>query len=377
MKKFKVLTVVGTRPEIIRLSRVIEKFDKKFNHILVHTNQNQNYELNQIFFEDLKLRKPNYTLKKNFSTTFSFLAYALIEVEKIIFKEKPDAFLVLGDTNSALTSIIAKRFKIPLFHVEAGNRCLDQNVPEEINRKILDHIADVNIVYSSFARRNLIKEGIPNEKLYNLGSPLFEVLDHYSKELNHSIILNKYRVKKNNFFLISFHRNENITNKNNLKNFFLILELINKNYKLPILVSTHPGTKKAISQIKKKNNFKNIFFLKPFSFKEYISLQVNARLIISDSGSITEESSILNLNSISLRNTFERQEGLETSSIIISSLNMNTFEKILNYKLSGSGNKSHIHKEYNNLYFSQNLADLVISKIGYVNKYIYYKNFDE
>ena len=373
MKKFKVLTVVGTRPEIIRLSRVIEKFDKKFNHILVHTKQNQNYELNQIFFDDLKLRRPNYILKKNLPTTFSFLAYALIEVEKIILKEKPDAFLVLGDTNSALTSIVAKKFKIPLFHVEAGNRCLDQNVPEEINRKILDHISDINIVYSSFARRNLIKEGISNEKLYNLGSPLFEVLDHYTKKLNHLIILNKYNVKQNNFFLISFHRNENITNKINLKNFFLILELINKKYKLPVLVSTHPGTKKAISQIKNKNNFKNIFFLKPFSFKEYISLQVNAKLVISDSGSITEESSILKLNSISLRNTFERQEGLETSSIIISSLNVNSFEKILNYKLSSSEKKSYIHKEYNNLDFSENLADLVISKIDYINKYTYYK----
>ena len=373
MKKFKVITVVGTRPEIIRLSRVIEKFDKKFNHILVHTNQNQNYELNQIFFKDLNLRKPNYIFKKKFSSTFSFISYALIQVEKIIQKEKPDAFLVLGDTNSALTSIIAKKLKIPLFHIEAGNRCLDQNVPEEINRKILDHISDINIVYSSFARRNLINEGIPNAKLYKLGSPLYEVLDYYTKDLSHSKILNKYKVKKENFFLISFHRNENISNKNNFKNFFLILELLNKKYKFPILVSTHPGTKKAISKMKKKNNFKNIFFLKPFSFREYISLQKNAKLVISDSGSITEESSILKLNSISLRNTFERQEGLETSSIIISSLNVNNFEKILNYKLSSSNKKSYTHKEYNNLDFTENLADLVISKIDYINKYTYYK----
>tara|TARA_B110000008_G_C16940732_1_gene552338 strand:+ start:103 stop:1227 length:1125 start_codon:yes stop_codon:yes gene_type:complete len=374
MKKFKVITVVGTRPEIIRLSRVIEKFDKKFNHVLIHTNQNQNYELNQIFFEDLKLRKPNYILKKKGSTTFSFLAYSLIEVEKIILKEKPDAFLVLGDTNSALTSIVAKKFKIPLFHIEAGNRCFDQNVPEEINRKILDHISDINIVYSSFARRNLIAEGIPNEKLYKLGSPLYEVLSHYTKNLDHSKTLKKYKVKKNNFFLVSFHRNENISNKKNFENFCLILELINKKYNNPILVSTHPGTEIAISKIRKKNIFnKKIFFLKPFSFKEYISLQINAKLIISDSGSITEESSILNLNSISLRNTFERQEGLETSSIIISSLDIDNFEKTLNYKLSSVNKKSFVHEDYNNLDFSENIADIVISKIHYINKYTYHK----
>lgn len=374
MKKFKVITVVGTRPEIIRLSRVIEKFDKRFNHVLIHTNQNQNYELNQIFFEDLKLRKPNYILKKKGSSTFSFLAYSLIEVEKIILKEKPDAFLVLGDTNSALTSIVAKKFKIPLFHIEAGNRCFDQNVPEEINRKILDHISDINIVYSSFARRNLIDEGIPNEKLYKLGSPLYEVLRHYTKNLDHSKTLKKYKVKKNNFFLISFHRNENISNKKNFENFCSILELINKKYNNPILVSTHPGTEIAISKIRKKNIFdKKIFFLKPFSFKEYISLQINAKLIISDSGSITEESSILNLNSISLRNTFERQEGLETSSIIISSLDIDNFEKTLNYKLSSVNKKSFTHKEYFNSDFSENIADIVISKIHYINKYTYQK----
>ena len=374
MKKFKVITVVGTRPEIIRLSRVIEKFDKKFNHVLIHTNQNQNYELIQIFFEDLKLRKPNYILKKKGSTTFSFLAYSLIEVEKIILKENPDAFLVLGDTNSALTSIVAKKFKIPLFHIEAGNRCFDQNVPEEINRKILDHISDINIVYSSFARRNLIAEGIPNEKLYKLGSPLYEVLSHYTKNLDHSKTLKKYKVKKNNFFLISFHRNENISNKKNFENFCSILELINKKHNNPILVSTHPGTEIAISKIRKKNIFnKKIFFLKPFSFKEYISLQINAKLIISDSGSITEESSILNLNSISLRNTFERQEGLETSSIIISSLDIDNFEKTLNYKLSSVNKKSFAHKEYNNLDFSENVADIIISKIHYINKYTYHK----
>ena len=248
MKKFKIITVVGTRPEIIRLSRVIEKFDKKINHILVHTNQNQNYELNQVFFEDLKLRKPNYFFKKKGSTTFSFLAYTLIEIEKIIIKEKPDGFLVLGDTNSALTSIVAKKFKIPLFHIEAGNRCFDQNVPEEINRKILDHISDVNIVYSSFARRNLISEGIPNEKMYKLGSPLYEVLNYYTKNLNHSKVLKKYKVKTKNFFLISFHRNENITNEKKFFNFCLILELISKRYNKPILVSTHPGTEIAISK---------------------------------------------------------------------------------------------------------------------------------
>jgi len=374
MKKFKIITVVGTRPEIIRLSRVIEKFDKKFNHILIHSNQNHNYELNQIFFDELKIRKPNYIFKKNSVTTFSFLANALIEVEKIIIKEKPDAFLILGDTNSALTAIIAKKYKIPLFHIEAGNRCFDQNVPEEINRKILDHISDINIVYSSFARRNLLKEGINNEKIYKLGSPLYEVLNHYKKNIDQLEILNKYKVKKNDYFLVSFHRNENTTNQKNFKTFYLMLGLINKKFNKPILVSSHPTTEIAISKIMKKNNLhKNISFLKPFSFKEYISLQMGAKLIISDSGSITEESSILKLNSISLRDTFERQEGLETSSIIISSLDINNFEKILNYHVSNVDKKSQTHEAYNNPNFSENIADLLISKIGYINKYIYHK----
>ena len=374
MKKFKIISVVGTRPEIIRLSRVIEKFDKKFNHILIHTNQNHNYELNQIFFDELKIRKPDYIFKKSGDTPFSFLANALIEVEKIIIKEKPDAFLILGDTNSALTAIIAKKQKIPLFHIEAGNRCFDQNVPEEINRKILDHISDINIVYSSFARRNLLNEGIQNDKIYKLGSPLYEVLNHYKKNINQTKILKKYKVKKNDYFLVSFHRNENTTNLKNFKTFYSILDLISKKFKKPILVSSHPTTEIAISKIMNQNNFNNnVFFLKPFSLKEYISLQINAKLIISDSGSITEESSILKLNSISLRDTFERQEGLETSSIIISSLNIDNFEKILDYNLSTVNKKSKTHEAYNNNNFSDNISDLLISKIGFINKYTYHK----
>ena len=373
MKKFKILTVIGTRPEIIRLSKVIKKFDEKFNHILVHTNQNHDYHLNQIFFKELKIRKPNYIFRQIKNTAFSFLANSLIDIEKIILKEKPDAYLILGDTNSALTAIVAKKYKIPLFHIESGNRCFDQNVPEEINRKILDHISDVNVVYSSFARRNLIKEGIDNEKIYKLGSPLYEVLNFYKENINHEKILKKYKVLKNNYFLISFHRNENTNNKKNFNKFCAILKILEKKFKKPILISTHPATKIAISRINNNKFKKRIFFMKPFSFKEYLALQMNAKLIISDSGSITEESSILKLKSISLRDTFERQEGLETSSIIMSSLQIDNLEKILDYYLSDNNKKSEMHEPYNNLNFSENISDLLVSKINHINKYIYYK----
>jgi len=373
MNKFKILTVVGTRPELIRLSRVINVFDKRFEHIFVHTNQNYDYNLKDIFFNDLEIRKPNYTIRHNNLDLYSIISENFIEIEKIINKEKPDGFVVLGDTNSSLTAYVAKRNKIPIFHLEAGNRCFDENVPEEINRKIIDHISDVNIVYSSFAQRNLINEGIKNNNIINLGSPLYEVINYYKKKILINKVLKKYKVKKNNFFLISFHREENLLKKNNLNNFFLIINYLSDEFNLPILISTHPRTKKYVisKNIKKKSK---IFFLEPFSYKDYISLQLTAKVTISDSGSLTEETSILNFKSICLRDNFERQEGYSSSSILISQPNLKSFKKILDFELKSVKKIDKSFQEYNKEDFSEHLARIVVSKIDYINKYTWHKN---
>ena len=374
MNKFKILTVVGTRPEIIRLSRCLTLFDKIFNHVLVYTNQNYDYELSKIFFKNLNLKKPKYNIEHSKKQTFDILSKNLIEIQKIVSKEKPDGFVVLGDTNSALTSYVAKRNKIPLFHIEAGNRCFDQNVPEEINRKIVDHISDVNIVYSDFAKENLIKEGISNNSIIKLGSPLFEVINFYSNKFSEEKILRKYKLKKNNYFIVSFHREENLLNDTKINEFIKIINFISKNKKYPVLLSTHPRLRKILKKntLKKKIN-RNIRILKPFNFSEYITLQMSAKLVISDSGSIPEEASILNLNSIILRDTFERQETFLKTSTIISNLNLNSFKKLFHIE-SANLNINKQLKEYENPNFSKNLCKIIATKIPYINKYIWNKN---
>ena len=371
MKKLKLITVVGTRPEIIRLSRSINSFDKFFDHILVHTNQNYDKNLKDVFFKDLKIRKPDYTLKHKNLDIYEIMSNNFIEIEKIIKKEKPDAFLILGDTNSSLTSYVAKRNKIPIFHVEAGNRCFDYNVPEEINRKIVDHISDVNIVYSSFAKQNLLSEGIHNDNITVLGSPLYEVIHYYKNKISTQKILKKYKVKKNNFILVSFHREENLTNKTNIEHFKKILDYLTETFKIKLIVSTHPRSKKYLSENIMRNK-KNIFYLNPFSFTEYLALQISSKLIISDSGSLPEESSILNLKSICLRENFERQEIYPSSSVIICKPNLQSFKNAIAFE-NKNIIKDKSFAEYNTRDFSERLSRIIISKIDYINKYIWHK----
>jgi len=372
MSKYKLLTVAGTRPELIRLSRSLEKLDKNFNHIFLHTNQNYNFELKDIFFNDLQIRKPDYVIYHSNKNTFNIIGKIFSEVEKVIKQEKPDAFLVLGDTNSCLSAYVAKRYKIPIFHIEAGNRAFDTNVPEEINRKIIDHIADINIVYSSFAKQNLLNEGIPNQNIILMGSPLFEVINYYKKKLDLEKILKKYQVKKNCYFLMSFHREENLNKQENLDGFIEIANYLEKKFRSKVLISTHPRTLKNLQYSKIKLN-KNIQFLKPFSFTEYLSLQISAKLVVSDSGSLPEEASILNFPAITIRENFERQEVMQNSSILICPSNPHLFKKALNIELS---NKSKISKEiedYRNDDFSDDLSRVIQSNINHINKYIWHK----
>ncbi len=372
MKKLKLITVVGTRPEIIRLSKSIDSFDKYFNHILVHTNQNYDKNLKDVFFKDLKIRKPDYTFEHKNLDIYQIISNNFIQIEKIIKKEKPDAFLILGDTNSSLTAYVAKRNKIPIFHVEAGNRCFDENVPEEINRKIVDHISDVNIVYSSFAEKNLINEGISNNKIVNLGSPLYEVINHYKKKINTHKILKKHKLKNKKYILVSFHREENVQNKRKLNEFLDIINYLAVEYKIPVLISTHPRLKKVLGSSKKIIN-KFIKFNKPFSFTEYLGLQLSSKFVISDSGSIPEETSILNLKSIILRDTFERQEIFSKSTCTISPINLENFKKILEVELNTDLKINKKILEYENQSFSNHLARIIVSKIQYINKYIWNK----
>ena len=373
MNKFKILTVVGTRPEIIRLSRCLTLFDKMFNHILVHTNQNYDYELSKIFFKDLELKSQNIFLLTKKKQTFEILSKNLIEIQKIILKEKPDGFVVLGDTNSALTAYVAKRNKIPLFHIEAGNRCFDQNVPEEINRKIVDHISDVNIVYSNFAKQNLIDEGISNNSIIRLGSPLFEVINFYKKKFLKNSILKKYNLKNKKFYIISFHREENLLNENKIHEFIKIINFVSKHENFPVLVSAHPRLRNVLKRnlFKKKIN-NNVKIMKPFNFSEYISLQISSKLVISDSGSIPEEASILSLKSIILRDTFERQEIFSKASTMISNLSLENFKRVFMMELNDLGSNKQI-VEYENPDFSKNLCRIITTKIPYINKYVWNK----
>jgi UDP-N-acetylglucosamine 2-epimerase (non-hydrolysing) len=333
MKKpsLKVLTIVGTRPEIIRLSRVMALLDKHVNHIIVHTGQNYDYELNEIFFKDLELRQPDYFLNVDVSSLEASVGDIIRKSGEVLRKEKPNALLVLGDTNSCLAAYMAKRLHIPIFHMEAGNRCFDFNVPEEINRRIVDHISDFNLVYTEHARRHLLTEGLPHRRIYLTGSPMFEVLAYYRPKIESSKIMQKLslssRETKNqkqetkNYFLVSTHREENVDNSQNLINIMEILNMLAEKYNLPIIVSTHPRTRKRIEARKEMNINPLIRFLKPFGYSDYVNLQLNALCTVSDSGTISEESAILGFPAISIRNSMERPEAQDAGTIILTGLN--------------------------------------------------------
>ena len=316
MNKTKVTTFVGTRPEIIRLSSIIKKFDELFDHRLVHTGQNPDHELRKIFFKDLNLREPNFSFKDSDSTLGNFIANSFIETERELNAYKPDALVLLGDTNSSLCAIIAKRMGIPIYHLEAGNRSFDSNVPEEINRRIVDHIADFNFPYSELARANLISEGIHPRKIYLMGSPLPEVFNSHLPRILKSKILEELNLEPRNYFLVSAHRQENVDSKDRLATLLSALERMIEEFNIPIMVSTHPRTKIKLANLNKTYS-KKIIFHKPFGFLDYNKLQMNARGVLSDSGTVSEESVILGFPAVTIRDSMERPEALESGSIIM------------------------------------------------------------
>ena len=321
MKKIKVLTILGTRPELIRLSRVITVLNENVNHILVHTGQNYDYELNKIFFDELEIKKPDYYLDVDTNSLGKVLGNILIKIENVLIKEKPDAVLILGDTNSSISAIMAKRLHIPIYHMEAGNRSFDLNVPEEINRRIVDHVADFNLVYTEHSRRHLLAEGISHRRILLTGSPMFEVLNHFKPKIEKSKVLKKLNLKKNEFLTVSIHREENVDNKKNLNRILSILNKLYDKYKYPIIFSCHPRTAKKIIENNQTKMNDKIKILKPFGFFDYVKLQQNSFCVISDSGTISEESAILEFPAITLRNSMERPEALDSGSIILTGFN--------------------------------------------------------
>lgn len=318
MDKLKVVTVVGTRPEIIRLSRVLDALDSSeaIEHILIHTGQNYDYELNQIFFEDLQIRKPDYFLEAAGQTSSETIGNIIIKIDPLLESLKPDAFLVLGDTNSCLCAIPAKKRHIPIFHMEAGNRCFDQRVPEETNRKIVDHTADINMTYSDIAREYLLREGLPADRIIKTGSPMFEVLNYYLPQIQASKVLEQLNLEVGKYFVVSAHREENINNEKNFRNLMTSLNRIADTYGFPIIVSTHPRTKNMIDK-KQMAMHPNIQFMKPLGFHDYNALQMNAFVCLSDSGTISEESSILNFRALNIRQAHERPEAMEEAAVMM------------------------------------------------------------
>jgi len=379
MKKLKVLTVVGTRPEIIRLSRVMARLDgsQAIDHITVHTGQNYDFELNQIFYDDLEIRKPDYFLEAVGSSTAETIGRIISSIDPILEKEKPDAFLVLGDTNSCLCAIPAKKRQIPIFHMEAGNRCFDQRVPEETNRKIVDHIADINLSYSAIARDYLLREGIPPDRIIKTGSPMFEVINHYMSKIKASEIVSRLELKANGYFVVSAHREENVDNEMNLMDLIKSLNLIAEKYKMPIIFSTHPRTRKRVEMLKPDLISINplIRFVKPLGFTDYNSLQINARAVLSDSGTISEESSILKLNALNIRGSHERPEAMEEAAVMMVGLKPDNILRALFDLLHSDRHNSMVNvvSDYCVDNVSEKVARVIISYVDYVNRVVYNK----
>jgi UDP-N-acetylglucosamine 2-epimerase len=330
----KVMTILGTRPEIIRLACTMQLLDKHVDHKIVHTGQNYDYELSEVFFKDLQVRKPDYFLNVNTSSLGQVYGNILIAIEPILQKERPDAVLILGDTNSSIAGIIAKRMKMPIYHMEAGNRCFDFNVPEEINRRIIDHISDFNLVYTEHARRHLISEGIPHRRIYLTGSPMKEVLMTHLARIKGSNVLSELGLEKGRYFLVSAHREENVDNRAHLQNILASLEQIHEEFKLPAIVSTHPRTRKRLETLGKKNISEGIKFFKPFGFLDYNWLQMNACCVISDSGTICEESAILNFPAITIRNATERPEAVDAGTIVMTGLEPEVIVQAIKLQIS-------------------------------------------
>ena len=375
MKKLKLMTVVGTRPEIIRLSRVMPVCDKYFDHILVHTGQNYDYELNEIFFTDLGIRKPDYFLEAAGKTGAETIGNVIIAVDKILEEIKPEALLVLGDTNSCISVLPAKRRKIPTFHMEAGNRCFDMRVPEEINRRIVDHTADINLTYSTIARDYLLSEGLRPDQIIKTGSPMFEVLNFYRQKIEDSKVLTTLNLKENEYFVVSAHREENINSDKNFLDMVDMLNAVAQQYQLPVIVSTHPRTRKRIEEMGIEFN-PLIQLLKPLGFSDYNKLQLSAKATLSDSGTINEESSILNFPALNLRQAHERPEGMEEAAVMMVGL---TAERVLQgldiLERQDRGDKRTLRlvEDYSMPNVAEKIARIILSYTDYVNRVVWKK----
>lgn len=377
MKKLKVMSVVGTRPEIIRLSRVLSKLDEYCDHVLVHTGQNYDYELNQIFFEDLGVRKPDHFLgsAQAGGGAAGTIGNVIISVDKVLELEKPEALLVLGDTNSCLSVIPAKRRQIPIFHMEAGNRCFDQRVPEETNRKIVDHVADVNLTYSDIARDYLLREGLLPDLVIKTGSPMYEVLSHYKKQIDQSNVLERLNLEKNTYFVVSAHREENIEPIKSFEKLVVLLNSLAEQYQLPIIVSTHPRTQKRIKEMDVTFH-PNIQLLKPLGFHDYVKLQAMSKAVLSDSGTINEESSILNFPALNLREAHERPEGMEEAAVMMVGLELDRVLqclKILEGQARGEERTLQLVADYSVPNVSDKVVRILHSYTDYVNRVVWKK----
>lgn len=373
--QLKVMTVVGTRPEIIRLSRVMAALDNSeaIEHIIVHTGQNYDYELNQIFFDDLGIRKPDFFLDAAGKTATETVGQILIKIDPLLEAQQPDAFLVLGDTNSCLCAIPAKKRHIPIFHMEAGNRCFDQRVPEETNRKIVDHVSDINLTYSDIAREYLLREGLPADRIIKTGSPMFEVLNHYLPSIESSDVLQRLGLEEGKFFVVSSHREENINSENNFNGLMNSLNLIAEKYDYPIIVSTHPRTRNMIDK-KNIQMHKNVQFLKPLGFNDYNALQMHSYAVLSDSGTIGEESSILNFRALNIRDAHERPEAMEEASVMMVGLNP---ERImqglvqLQYQKTGKERNFRSVADYSMPNVSEKTVRIILSYTDYIKRTVW------
>lgn len=370
-----VMTVVGTRPEIIRLSRVIPKLDKHCRHVLVHTGQNYDYELNEVFFNELGIRKPDIFLKAAGATAAETIGNVIIAIDRVFAEQTPSALLLLGDTNSALAAIAAKRRKIPIFHMEAGNRCFDFRVPEEINRRIVDHTADIHLTYSEIARDYLLREGIAPDQVICTGSPMREVIEYYRPKIDASDVLQRLELEAHHYFLVSSHREENVDSPERLRSLFDILRTLPQVYGMPVVVSTHPRTRQRIEALGLETP-PSVRFLKPFGFLDYIRLQVDARAVLSDSGTITEESSILNFPALNLRYEHERPEGFEEASVMFVGLNADRVVdglRVLEEQGRGADRTLRIVRDYEAQNVSEKVLRIILSYTDFVNRRVWHQ----
>jgi UDP-N-acetylglucosamine 2-epimerase (non-hydrolysing) len=372
----KVMTIVGTRPEIIKLCRVIHELDRHTHHILVHSGQNYDYELNEVFFKQLEIRKPDHFLNAAGKTAADTIGKVISKSDQVMAAEKPDALLLLGDTNSCLSVISAKRCKIPIFHMEAGNRCFDQRVPEEINRKIVDHVSDINMTYTDHARRYLINEGIKPDTIIKTGSPMKEVLVYYLPQIETSDILDRLEINAREYFVVSAHREENVDSRTNFQDLLESLNAIAETYDLPVVVSTHPRTRKRLENMDARDHHPNIRFVKPLGFFDYIHLQMNARCVVSDSGTLTEESSILNFPAVTIRQAHERPEGMDEGTLIMCGLKADRVTASIEIVTSGheaANRRFRLVGDYDTDNVSKKVLRIILSYTDYVNRTVWFK----